>query len=118
MLIDTRTKETKLYPVGGINEEAAKSVIESQSEWVRMSKFTANYPVLYNVHGEPTYYMTLTGDGVKNAGYAFVNLKNELLFAAANTPQKALKQYLKVLQGGTQFGIKDGDVTEKKEKKM
>lgn len=109
MLIDTRTKECKLYPVAGINEQAAKEVIEAQSEWVRQSKFAANDPVLYNVHGVPTYYMTLTGDGIKNAGYAFVSLKSELQFAAAATPQKALQQYLKVIQSGSQFKISDGD---------
>jgi hypothetical protein len=109
MLIDTRTKECKLYPVAGINEQAAVEVIEAQSEWVRQSKFSANYPVLYNVHGVPTYYMTLTGDGIKNAGYAFVSLKNELYFAAESTPQKALQSYLKVLQNGNQFMINDGD---------
>lgn len=109
MLIDTRTKECKLYPVAGINEQAAKEVIEAQSEWVRMSNFMANDPVLYNIHGVPTYYMTLTGDGIKNAGYAFVSLKSELIFAAAATPQKALQQYLNVLQSGGQFKISDGD---------
>lgn len=109
MLIDTRTKECKLYPVAGINEQAAREVIEAQSEWVRQSKFVANNPVLYNVHGVPTYYMTLTGDGIKNAGYAFVSLKSELQFAAAATPQKALQQYLKVIQSGSQFKISDGD---------
>lgn len=109
MLIDTRTKECKLYSVAGINEQAAKEVIEAQSEWVRMSKFFANDPVLYNVHGIPTYYMTLTGDGIKNAGYAFVSLKSELQFAAASTPQKALQEYLKVVQKADQFKISDGD---------
>ena len=109
MLIDTRTKECKLYPVAGINEQAAKEVIEAQSEWVRQSKFVANDPVLYNIHGTPTYYMTLTGDGIKNAGYAFVSLKSELQFAAAATPQKALQAYLKTLQNDNQFKITDGD---------
>ncbi len=109
MLIDTRTKECKLYPVAGINEQAAKEVIEAQSEWVRQSKFFANDPVLYNVHGVPTYYMTLTGDGIKNAGYAFVSLKSELQFSAAATPQKAWQDYLKSLQADSQFKITDGD---------
>ena len=109
MLIDTRTKECKLYPVAGINEQAAQEVIEAQSEWVRQSKFVANDPVLYNVHGIPTYYMTLTGDGIKNAGYAFVSMESELDFAAASTPQKALQAYLKVLQRSDQFKITDGD---------
>ncbi len=114
MLIDTKTKECKLYPVSGINEEAAKDVIEAQSEWVRQSKFFANDPILYNVHGVPTYYMTLTGDGVKNAGYAFVSLKSELDFAAAATPQEALKAYLKALQNSNQFTISDGDKIDEK----
>lgn len=109
MLIDTRTKECKLYPVAGINEQAAKDVIEAQSEWVRQSKFTANDPVLYNVHGVPTYYMTLTGDGIKNAGYAFVSLKSELQFSAAATQQEAHQQYLDIIQGGNQFNMTDGD---------
>ena len=109
MLIDTRTKECKLYPVSGINEEAAKDVIEAQSEWVRQSRFYANNPILYNIHGVPTYYMTLTGDGVKNAGYAFVSLKSELDFAAAATPQEALKAYLKAIQNNNEFNISDGD---------
>ena len=109
MLIDTRTKECKLYPVSGINEEAAMEVIEAQSEWVRQSRFFANPPILYNVHGVPSYYMTLTGDGVKNAGYAFVSLKSELDFAAAATPQEALRAYLKALQNSNEFTISDGD---------
>ena len=109
MLIDSRTKECKLYSTGGLNEESAKDAIESQSDWVRMSKLQANDPVLYNVHGIPTYYMTLTGDGIKNAGYAFLSLKNEMFFAAAETPQKALAEYQKVLQNGNQFLVNDGD---------
>ena len=109
MLINTRTKECHLYGISGINEVAAMDVVEAQHEWVRQSKFYANYPVLYNVHGEPTYYMTLTGDGIKNAGYAFVSLKNELHFAAEATPQKALQSYLKVIQNSDQFMITDGD---------
>ena len=109
MLIDTRTKECKLYSVAGINEEAAIEVIEAQSDWVRQSDFLANPPVLYNVHGIPTYYMTLTGDGIKNAGYAFVSLKNENHFAVETTPRKALQEYLKVIQMGNQFAITDGD---------
>ena len=109
MLIDTRTKECKLYPVAGINEQAAKDVVEAQSEWVRMSSFKANDPVLSTVHGVPTYFMTLTGDGVKNAGYAFVSLKSELNFAAAATPQEALAEYLKKIQQSDKFSITDGD---------
>ena len=118
MLIDTRTKECKLYPIAGINEQAAKEVIEAQSEWVRMSKFKANDPVLYNIHGTPTYYMTLTGDGIKNAGYAFVSLKSELIFSAAATPQEALRQYRKALQRGSQFKITDGDAISKETLEM
>lgn len=109
MLINTRTKECKLYNLSGINEEAAKDVIEAQSEWVRQSKFFANNAILYNIHGVPTYYMTLTGDGIKNAGYAFVSLKSELDFAAASTPQEALRAYLKALQNNNEFTISDSD---------
>lgn len=118
MLIDTRTKECKLYPVAGINEDAAQNIIESQSEWVRMSKFIANPPVLYNIHGVPTYYMTLTGDGTKVAGYAFVSLENELIFSAANNPQKALSSYLMAVQKGGQFQIKDGTVVKEDVQKL
>lgn len=109
MLINTRTKECKLYNVSGINEEAAREVIGAQSEWVRQSKFFANNAILYNIHGVPTYYMTLTGDGIKNAGYAFVSLKSELDFAAASTPQEALRAYLKALQNSNEFTISDSD---------
>jgi hypothetical protein len=115
MLIDTRTKECKPYNISGINEEAAREVIEAQSEWVRQSKFFANNAILYNIHGVPTYYMTLTGDGIKNAGYAFVSLKSELDFAAAATPQEALRAYLKALQNSNEFTITDGDTMSEEE---
>lgn len=113
MLINSRTKECKLYKVTGFNENLAQQVIQDNSEWVRMAKFSANPPVLYNVHGIPTYYMTLTGDGTKIAGYAFVSSKSEQLFSAASTPQKALSDYLKAVQSSGSYQLEDGDVTEK-----
>ncbi len=117
MLIDTRTKETILYKVSGINENLAQEIIQDNSEWVRMAKFMANPPVLYNVHGKPSYYMTLSADGVKVAGYAFVSLESDQIFAAASTPQKALADYFKAIQSSGQFQLSDGEVEEAKTQK-
>ena len=113
ILVDTRTKEAKLYPTAGIDHSAAMNVIDAQSEWARQSKFKTNVPILYNIHGVPTYFMTLTGDGIKNAGYAFVSLKDELQFYAAASIKDALNGYRKVLQNGNSFSVDDGDIIKK-----
>lgn len=113
MLIDTRTKKVKYYSVAGFNENMATDIVNDQSEWARMANFTANPPVLYNVHGVPTYYMTLTGDGTKISGYAFVSLENEQIFAAGSSVQKALADYQKAIQTSGQYKVNDGNTDSK-----
>ena len=56
MLVDTRTKEAKLYKQPGATETAAMTSAEGK---VQEKNYQATFPVMYNILGKPTYVMSL-----------------------------------------------------------
>lgn len=73
ILINQRTKEANFYEVVGASEQAAQESAEgivSDKNWV------ASFPLLLNLGGEPTYFMSLKDQnaGVVK-GYSMVNVR-------------------------------------------
>ena len=56
VLINQRTAESKFYPVAGATEDSAMSSAEGQ---VQQMRYTATFPLLINVGGQPTYFIAL-----------------------------------------------------------
>ena len=65
VLMNQRTMETKFYEIEGATETSAMSSAEGQ---VQNLKYSATFPLLLNLSGEPTYFIALKDDAglVKN----------------------------------------------------
>lgn len=112
MLVDTRTKEAKFYRIAGMNESEAMKIAEDQP-FAKAAAYKANYPVLYNVRGVPTYFMTLKGSSGNVVGYCFVAVTNRQAVGSGSSKQDAETAYLRMLKKTVQDKIQDGPVTQK-----
>ena len=94
LLSNQRTKETKFYAAPGAVEESAKS---SAQGVVQDLGYRATFPLLLNVAGEPTYFMSLkdASDLVKQ--YAMVNVAQYNIVATGETVSECEAAYLKLL---------------------
>lgn len=59
VLSNQRTMETKYYECEGATEASAMSSAEGQ---VQNLKYTATFPLLLNISGEPTYFIAFKGE--------------------------------------------------------
>lgn len=76
ILCNQRTKETKYYKNGGSMESSA---MESAEDAVQNYGYRATFPILLDIGGQPTYFMSLYGDGYTIKGYAYVNLSDKTI---------------------------------------
>jgi len=72
VLINQRTKETFFYRVNGAKETTAEETAEGL---VKDYGFTSTFPLLVNVSGEPTYFMSLKDASNVVQRYAMINVK-------------------------------------------
>ena len=76
ILCNQRTKETRYYKNGGATEYSA---VESAKDAVQNYGYQATFPILLDIEGQPSYFMSLYGDGYTIKGYALVNLDDKTL---------------------------------------
>jgi hypothetical protein len=76
VLCNQRTKETRYYKNGGAMEYSA---VESAKDAVQNYGYNAIFPILLDIEGQPTYFMSLYGDGYTIKGYALVNLEDKTI---------------------------------------
>lgn len=62
ILCNQRTKETRYYQNGGAQEYSAQ---QSAEDAVQNYKYYATFPILLNIEGKPTYFMSLYGDSTR-----------------------------------------------------
>lgn len=96
MLVNARTKKAKYYRVSGVNETEAKRIAEDQ-QFAKASRYTATSPVLYNVRGIPSYFMTFTGESGNITGYAFVAVTSRQVVGCGLSKTEAETNYLNAL---------------------
>lgn len=111
MLINARTKEARYYRVSGVNEQEAERIAEEQN-FAKAAEYDATSPVLYNVRGVPTYFMTLTGSSGNVMGYAFVAVTNRQAVGVGSSKKEAESNYLQALKRTSSDTIVDGAVKE------
>ena len=101
LLCNLRTKETHFYSAPGATEEAAK--ISAQGE-VQDLGYTATFPLLLNIGGQPTYFIPLKDQGNLVKSYAMVNVAQYQLVAVASSVSECEDAYVALLasQGITQ----------------
>ena len=109
MLVNARTKEAKYYKVSGVNELEAKRIAEDQN-FAKAAQYQATSPVLYNVKGIPTYFMTFKGSSGNITGYAFVAVTNRQAVGVGTSKKEAENNYLQSLRRTGNDMITDGPV--------
>ena len=76
ILCNQRTKELRYYQKGGAMESSAQ---ESAADAVQNYGYRALFPILLDIEGQPTYFMSLYGDSYTVKGYALVNLDDKTI---------------------------------------
>ncbi len=87
MLVNTRTKEAKLYKQPGATETAAMRSAEGK---VQEKGYFATVPVMYNVLGSPTYVISLKDKAGLIKMVALVSVEDYSLVGLGETKQEAL----------------------------
>ncbi len=94
LLTNQRTKETKYYRCSGATEYSA---MDSAKGVVQHLGYTATFPLLLNISGEPTYFMALKDNAALVKMYAMVNVRQYQIVATASTVAECERQYIRLL---------------------
>ena len=95
VLVNLRTKETKFYSVPGAEEYSAMSSAEGQ---VQNLKYNATFPILLNIAGRPTYFLSLKDNAELVKMYAFVDVEQYQIVATGVSVADAQKNYVEKLK--------------------
>lgn len=95
MLVDSRTKESKLYMQTGATEVAAMTTAEGK---VQEKEYQATFPVMYNILGKPTYVLGLKDKAGLVKMVAFVSVEDYSIIGLGETKEDAYKNYKEVLE--------------------
>jgi hypothetical protein len=95
MLVDTRTKEAKLYKQPGATETAA---MVSATGKVQEKNYEATFPVMYNILGKPTYVMSLKDKAGLVKMVAFVSVEDFNIVGIGDNTEDSLKSYREQLK--------------------
>lgn len=96
LLSNQRTKQTKFYALSGAIESVAMGSAEGEAQ---NYKYTATFPLLLNVNGQPTYFMAMKDSSELVKGYAMVNVKQYQIVSFANNtdPEVCKAKYITLL---------------------
>lgn len=94
LLSNQRTKETTFYSAPGAIEDSAR---DSAEGLVQDLGYTSTFPLLLNVAGEPTYFMSLKDSSDLVKMYAMVNVAQYQIVAMGSTVAQCESNYLTLL---------------------
>lgn len=94
LLSNQRTKETFFYDAPGATEVAAQASAEGV---VQDLGYTATFPLLINVAGQPTYFIPLQDNTLLVKSYAMVNVAQYQLVATGSTVSQCEQEYIRML---------------------
>ncbi len=116
VLVNQRTKEAVYYNVTGGTEASAQSAAEGR---VKDLGYTATFPLLLNIGGEPTYFLSLkdvSGGSSIVQQYALINVKqynNNKMGANGRDLSECLSIYKKALEStGIKVDINPDEIAE------
>ena len=95
VLMNMRTKEANFYEVSGAKEYSAMSSAQGE---VQDYKYRATFPILLNISGEPTYFMSLKDSDNLVKRYAMVNVENYQVVSTGTTIAECTKDYVDSLK--------------------
>ena len=94
VLINQRTAESHFYSVAGATEASAMSSAEGQ---VQNLRYSATFPLLLNINGQPTYFMALKDDAGLVKKYAMLDIQRYQNVAVGDTVIECQKAYKALL---------------------
>ena len=95
MLIDMVTKTPYSYQISGATEYAAQTSAQGK---VQNLHYSATFPLLTNVDGQATYFMTLKDDARLIKQYAFVSVVDYTSVGNGESIGDAISNYRSVLK--------------------
>ena len=105
VLVNTRTKDMRLYEQAGATETAARNSAEDEFQDFG---YRSTYPILYNIAGVPTYFMTMKASSGLVKASAFVSVEDYSIVGSGKTTDTALRNYNQALRGrGNSVAIDD-----------
>ncbi len=107
ILVDMVTKESYRYQMSGATEVAAQRSAEGK---VQQYGYFASFPMIINLDGQPTYFMTLKDNAGLIKQYAFVSVANYTSVGTGETIDSALRDFHQV-RGGS-GGIVTGQTSD------
>lgn len=94
MMVDMVTKEPMLYRIGGATEFAAMKSAEGK---VQDLGYDASFPIIMNIDGHPTYFMTLKDSARLVKKYTFVSVTDYMTVGIGDTMTQAYEDYKRVM---------------------
>ena len=104
LLSNQRTKETRFYSCAGATEASAQASARSQ---VQQMRYTATFPLLLNIAGQPTYFMSLKGEDGLVKMYAMVNVQQYSIVSTGSTVAQCETSYRQALANYGLIGAED-----------
>lgn len=113
VLVNQRTKESIYYRVTGGTESSAQQAAEGR---VKDLGYKATFPLLLNIGGEPTYFLSLKDDSNIVQQYALINVaqyNNNKMGATGTDLSKCLASYISALkESGIKVDINPDEVVD------
>lgn len=106
-LTDTRNKESHLYRVSGATEYAAMQSAEGK---VQNFKYRATFPILVNMNGKPTYFMTLKDSAGLVKMFSFVSVVDFSTVGVGENMKSARDNYQMALAGSRIGSLPEGSM--------
>ena len=95
VLMNMRTKEANFYSISGAKEMSAMSSAQGD---VQDYAYKATFPILLNVSGQPTYFMSLKDADNLVKRYAMVNVQNYQVAVTGATIAECTRIYAEKLE--------------------
>ena len=111
LLSNQRTKETRFYSAPGATERSAQSSAQGE---VQDLGYTATFPLLLNIDGQPTYFIPLKDQSNLVKMYAMVNVSQYQIVATGTTVAQCEQEYVRMLREGGVTQTEDVPQTEAK----
>ena len=111
VLMNQRTMETRYYEVSGAEEYSA---MDSAKGRVQNLGYTATFPLIINISGQPTYFMALKDGAGLVKSYAMLNIEKYQNVAIGDSVLQCESNYIKLLKDN---GIVEEQQQEVKETK-
>jgi hypothetical protein len=105
VLIDLRTKETKMYRIQGVTEYRAMEIARSHQS-VKAQNLNATEPLLVNIEGQPTYFMTLKNN-VQRQWYVLVRVSDGAIVLNQDL-RNCKSEYISLLTNQNGSPVTDG----------